>query len=120
MRVIKFRAWEPETEMGKPGNMSYNQAFCFSQIIHPDGVVVEQFTGLLDKNSKEIYEGDIVEWNSKKWVINWNKKNCQYFLQDMLSIKELIPCGEWHFCRERMEKHSKVVGNIHENLDLLS
>ena len=68
----------------------------------------QQFTGLLDKQGKEIYEGDIVKHTSGEPEVN----SVEYY------------CGEWH-----LEPHGlhlpdengqvEVIGNIYENKELL-
>jgi uncharacterized phage protein (TIGR01671 family) len=88
--------------------------------VNDDNVHLMQFTDLKDKNGKEIYEGDVVKWRDEIWVVSWNKRNCQYFLQTIKSFKDIKPIiGEWCFIAERMEKYSEVIGNIYENGDLL-
>jgi len=66
MREIKFRAWDKKTRTFIPEklvtiNMKGNIILC-----NVDGfernIVLMQFTGLLDKFGKEIYEGDVVEF----------------------------------------------------------
>ena len=60
MRTIKFRAWQ-SNDGAIGGRMNYDvlKNNTLSQIENWDWELM-QFTGLLDKNSKEIYEGDIV------------------------------------------------------------
>lgn len=125
MRRIKFRTWEPESEMGKHGNMSYDQDFALSQILHPDGCIVMQFTGLLDKRGKEIYEGDIVrykddwgieemeDWESAKYItdeIFFDENRAQFY------PKGLFNNGYWPIPQQELE----VIGNIYENPELLT
>jgi uncharacterized phage protein (TIGR01671 family) len=81
---------------------------------------VGQFTGLLDKNGKEIFEGDIIrsydsQNNSIIHSISWdNKKTC--YVATMLQYPLLGGSIDKGWIDE-FEK--EVIGNIHDNPELL-
>ncbi len=119
MRALKFRIWNNgHNEFIRP---DYGLiGFCYpldgriavltsnSDII--EDCVIEQYTGLKDKNGKEIYVGDIVS------VRNKNRKN-EYNIGVVEFGKAAFRCpfllGKYH------SGQIEVIGNVHENADLL-
>lgn len=75
--------------------------------------ILMQFTGLLDKNKEEIYEGDIVEDvsdNGMKFEIKWSNSWCGYMMPE-----EFDEENSYSIEHVRLE----IIGNIYENPDLL-
>ena len=80
-----------------------------------DDCIVEQYTGLTDKNGEEIYEGDIVEIDEYgKFQIIWNEWACKFDF-DKIGKRE----REEPLLSQDWEEKSEVIGNIHENPELL-
>lgn len=75
---------------------------------------VGQYTGLKDKNGKEIYEGDILKnKREENFKLYWNEEMCAFYLQNISWLSEDTPV-EFH----RMENF-EIIGNIFENKELL-
>jgi uncharacterized phage protein (TIGR01671 family) len=87
-----------------------------------DDCEFEQYTGLKDKNDKEIYEGDIVEED-----IDFNSKmtdgtfRYRVYWDECLLCWALDPIGRESIHDELWQTNlsRRVIGNIHENPELL-
>lgn len=132
MREIKFRAWDREQKhLFDVDTLCPDHVIDMYCSVHPRRVCdIEQFTGLRDKNGREIYEGDILAkwdsmpgWNEEKDEPNPPKRTDQTDVATM----ERFPCfwlkDEGFGCEgEDLEDSNnwEVIGNIHENPELLS
>ena len=72
---------------------------------------VGQFTGLFDKNGKEIYEGDILNSGQRNYFVCWNSERGAWWLKN----KDLIYTTPLGFLSIELF----VVGNIYDNPDLI-
>lgn len=78
-RIIKFRAWDKEEK--KLFSWSFTQdGLCPQDFFNNANYELMQFTGRLDKNGTEIYEGDVVKTAETDvnytWLIEWNSQQC--------------------------------------------
>jgi len=138
MREIKFRAWDKITKKYFYSGTLDNGDIL---VIHLDGeieissddtykpedFIIEQFTGLRDNNGREIYEGDIVSCDKIHIRdmsdpdpftrrIGWN--------EDAGALVFFMMDGRPHasgytYCKNNLETIFHIIGNIHENPELL-
>lgn len=132
MREIKFRAWNKEH-----GEMIFSSReavfdkrefypFCFTVGFshYPlDGWEIMEFTGLLDRHSKEIYEGDVVRIYG-----SISRDDPAYGVYEPIARIEWGDDGAYELISDEGKfigtmqyntKHLEVIGNIYENPNLL-
>jgi len=144
MREIKFRAWEKfekdyAKEMGSNGEMHYGDAWKENEELQEKRTVViagfyhdsgwdwndfeiMQFTGLKDKNGKEIYEGDIL----KRLHHVTKEYEPNYYILDVFEeggfwarTKNYGTDHEYRVSGSIIKDGSfEIVGNVYENKEL--
>ena len=134
MRELKFRAWNGNKIIPHEEIYIYDGHPCYKDEYDHIGVangVLMQFTGLLDKNGKEIYEGDIVEIKNPPSQMQKIKLNGVVIYAFAAFGIEIQQGGQWDGyavdCPRVMwwlniseQKHFEVIGNIWENKELLN
>ena len=126
--IPKFRAWHNELgrmmsisdmwfNVDSLGEIGLNDAVMNDYItVSPDEIELMQSTGLKDKNGKEIFEGDIVDYKGRKAVIKWHGSYASFIYRFVDELKERV--SEWDPLFLAYY-HFEVIGNIYENKELL-
>lgn len=120
MREIKFRAWDKNKKIMID---DYYQDICkhypavklgeyISKTVRAVGEYYEtymQYTGLKDKNGKEIYEDDVIEEDSGLYYQIIFENGCFGYFNNPTRL-----------CENSIEEYDiKIIGNIYENPELL-
>ena len=109
MREIKFRAWDnKQNKMRNDGfSIYYDGSIQFADSIESKDFILMQYTGLKDKNGKEIYEGDILH------IITADMVNLNY--------KCVVEWSENGYYKDFVNYDmAEVIGNIYENPTLIN
>ena len=126
MRELKFRVWDKKRKCYAERIQTLNTSCPYHDRMNmPKGVmtfskwvlrryVIEQFTGLKDENGKEIYEGDIVTLNGEWEEIDYVDCHIVTFKDGCFRIGNGYENEAGSYLSDW-----RVIGNIHENPELL-
>ena len=113
MRELKFRGWANSGfvyfDMREDNDFTFHE-FCSS--CEADNI--EQYTGLKDKNGKEIYEGDIVTLNGEWEEIEHGDCSIVTFENGCFRVGNGYENEAGSYLSDW-----RIIGNIHENPELL-
>jgi uncharacterized phage protein (TIGR01671 family) len=119
MRPIEFRAWDLITKQMIYLNdalcsVPYYEIFCHTPDDRPWELM--QFTGLLDKNGKKIFEGDLLREYHYPDV-----RRCIWFDEGAGFVFQAVKNKDWIWCPNEYSTANEweVIGNIYENPELL-
>jgi len=118
MRDIKFRAWDTTIN-----NFWYNiQETSDSRMLwncfHDDKIILQQFTGIKDRNGKEIYEGDLIKHGDDDGVyyeVFYHDDQGRFCLNRTHYQGSRCGC----YIPEITSIVNEVIGNIYKNPELL-
>jgi len=115
MREIKFRFWDIDWKKyyymelwnDRSGDTFPSKNSPQGKLKHP-----QQFTGLKDKNGKEIYEGDVLAWEGSKGDVTFSQGS--FRVLDTTSIADRYrPISVYDL------ETAEIIGNIYENPELI-
>lgn len=130
MRDIKFRAWDESTKI-----MHYPASDMMWDVAHiiKSFEPIMQYTGLKDKNGKEIYEGDVVrilytDWASKA---ESDSRTLEQYLIDIAHVMIVIWSHNGFYVSNKINGYAdsiepgthgyiEIIGNIYSNPELLN
>ncbi len=130
--ILKYRAWYVLAEemineilmisfvrkeiIGKFSDGSTSVPLKFEDKRNGEDVILMQSTGLFDKNGKEIFEKDILDYNGRKAIVKWHGSYASFIyefvdeLQNRTTEWQPLYLSYYHF---------EIIGNIYENPELL-
>ena len=137
-RIVKFRGKSKHTGEWLYGDLVRNVEGAFA-IVPPfemtmdnlcdryevDEETIGQFTKLLDKNGKEIYEGDIVRFDDTPYIVHGNKYegNVMIYRGAYCVRYNENWCDEYFFAPlfadDFADRKTVILGNVYDNKDLL-
>lgn len=109
-REIKFRAWDKDGVYAKSVPTMHQDiegSHMWGSFLYDDDFPVMQFTGLQDKDGVEIYEGDIIQLGDDTFFLGADE------------IVKVAWSSDGYWLYFRLFDKCEVIGNIHENPELV-
>ena len=127
-REIKFRAWDKKDKRMIVGEQEFITLLVTSKgvfrlnphhqeplwsLCEKERFELMEYTGLKDKNGREIYEGDFIQNDSAIGEVEWVQEHCAFmaFTRNPSFYRHLESDGQLNL--------TEVIGNIYENPELL-
>ena len=126
--IPKFRVWLPDPDVERmlrvkalifeDGKTRCVCGYSYDFYLEDEDAILMQSTGLLDKDSKEIFDGDILVIETKdglvKVIVFWDNEHALFMVEsktynEKIALAELIEDGS----------PITIIGNIHKNSALL-
>lgn len=121
--ILKFRVWNKrdkryiydalyayDGDCYKRKGDNDGHIMCFGEYVDDKNYDVEQYTGVMDKNEKLVFKGDIFKCSIDGYV-----QDMLFVVEDLRSFFFLLDREDPYYAVDWIE----VVGNIHENPELL-
>ena len=122
--IPRFRAWlKKEQKMDNYiDHISWleDELYCIGDgityMVSAEDLVLMQSTGLVDKNGKEIFEGDILDYKGRKALVRWHGSYASFIYRFVDELQNRNT--EWKPLYLAYMK-CEIIGNIYENPELL-
>ena len=113
--IYKFRAWDKKTKTMNGMAEIYRDRNQEIEL-HPrdENIILMQSTGLLDKNGKEIFDGDIVRFFDSLYTVFYDIEEGSYRLKPH-DTRWVVD----YMCNFSSEESFEIIGNIYENKEQL-
>lgn len=132
--MLKFKAWDKDKKvMSIIDEIDFNSGYILISTGYKsfDEVKLLQYTGLKDKNNTEIYDGDIVEFDTSlayeygilnKAIVTIS--NIDGVIPVLFTVEECGDIVEWSYFEKDIDEldffdDCKIIGNIYETPHLL-
>ena len=123
--IPKYRAWDKELQtmldvslidFKKGVLVGEHWEFGETNFMNFDEIVLMQSTRILDKNSQEIFEGDILDYKGRKALVRWHGSYASFIYRFVDELQNRNT--EWKPLYLAYIK-CEIIGNIYENKELL-